>query len=215
MESAARTEASGRTANAARQFVQQARDILPENVPANMVLLGGFAARPQIPTMREVYGLRACSIAIYPMYRGLSRLLEMHVPPAASGLADRVGTLKSCWDNHDFFFVHHKDTDSRGEDGDFENKVHCIEQFDQHLSDVLEQESDVLIVIGDHNTPRTLENHSRHPVPVLLSSRACRPDRTRSFREREAMTGRLGQFHAKHLIARALGRALKLDKFRA
>jgi len=40
-------------------------------------LLRGFSVIPHIPSFDKKYGLKACSIAVYPMYRGITRLLGM------------------------------------------------------------------------------------------------------------------------------------------
>ena len=76
--------------------------------------------------------------------------------------------LKSEWNAFDFFFVHYKYTDSRGEDGDFDAKVKEIEKVDKGIPQILELKPDVLVVTGDHSTPAVLKSHSWHPVPVLL-----------------------------------------------
>ena len=44
--------------------------------------------------------------------------------------ADEMTALEQAWDEYDFFFVHIKKTDSYGEDGNFDAKVHEIEAVD-------------------------------------------------------------------------------------
>ena len=55
------------------------RIILKDDHPANMITLRGIAKRPPIPQFEEVYRLRAGAIAVYPMYRGLARLVGMTI----------------------------------------------------------------------------------------------------------------------------------------
>ena len=43
---------------------------------------------------------------------------------------DEIATLREQWSAYDFFFVHYKDTDKAGEDGDFDAKVQALERFD-------------------------------------------------------------------------------------
>src|ERR1051326_1103523 len=80
--------ASQRTAQAVNRFVAEATKVLEDDAPTNMVTLRGFARYPKIATMQEVYGLRAAAIAVYPMYRGLARLVGMDVLDAGATLTD-------------------------------------------------------------------------------------------------------------------------------
>src|SRR5207237_882483 len=93
---------SERTALAVNRFIEQAAIVLKDHAPTNMVTLRGFARYPQIRTMQEVYGLRPVAIAVYPMYKGLARLVGMTVAEAGSTLADQTETLRRLWGQHDF-----------------------------------------------------------------------------------------------------------------
>src|SRR5205814_2816224 len=64
--------ASTHTAEIVNAFVDQARTVLADSAPANMVLLRGFDRLPDLPRFPEVFGLRAAAVAAYPMYRGLA-----------------------------------------------------------------------------------------------------------------------------------------------
>src|SRR4051794_1047172 len=105
---------SQNTAKAVNHFVAEAGKALKNEAPTNMVTLRGFARPPAIDTMQEVYGLKAACIAVYPMYKGLARLVGMDVLDAGSTLTEQVDTLKRIWDKYDFFFLHYKYTDSTG-----------------------------------------------------------------------------------------------------
>src|SRR5207248_2830306 len=106
---------SQNTAKAVNAFVAEAGRVLKDQAPTNMVTLRGFARYPKVDTMQEVYGLKPVAIAVYPMYRGLARLVGMDIGDAGSSLGDQVATLKKLWDRYDFFFLHYKYTDSTGE----------------------------------------------------------------------------------------------------
>ena len=208
-------ESSGRTAHVAAEFLAQARKILADEPQANFHTMRGFAARPDLPTYEEVYGLRAAAIAVYPMYKGLARLVGMDVIGQAQTLAEQMDLLEQHWAEYDFFFLHYKYTDSTGEDGDFDAKVARTEDFDAALPRVAALEPSVLIVTGDHSTPAFLRNHSWHAVPTLLVSDCCRTDGRTAFSESESRQGGLGQFEAKHLMTLALANAGRLGKFGA
>jgi len=215
LDPVARHPDSQRTADVAREFIRQAREILRDDHPANMVMLRGFGRRPQLPTMKEVYGLNAAAIAIYPMYRGLARLVGMTILQPGSNLAEQIEVLKQHWNDFDFFFVHFKYTDSTGEDGNFAEKVRRIEELDAQIPRILDLKPDVLIVAGDHSTPSRLRSHSWHPVPVLLAAATCRPDRATRFGESDCLYGGLGQIEAKYLLPLALAHAGRLQKYGA
>ncbi len=204
-----------RMAGIANQFVAQAKKALAQHHPANMILLRGFSKRPQMPTMGEVYKLKPAAIAGYPMYRGLARLVGMEVLEAGTTIEDEFTALKKNYANYDFFFLHIKETDSAGEDGDFDRKVKIIEQIDKALAGLIDMEPDVVVVTGDHSTPALLKGHSWHPVPILLHSKWCRPDRVGEFSESACIFGGLGRFPAMQIMPLAMANALKLTKFGA
>jgi len=208
------SEAS-KMADIANQFIAQAGTRLAEHHPANMVLLRGFSRQPNLPTMSEIYKLKPLAIAVYPMYRGLARLVGMDVASTGTTLEDEFKTLKQNYANYDFFFLHVKWTDSAGEDGDFGRKVQILEQIDKTLPAVVNLEPDVLVVTGDHSTPSVLKGHSWHTVPVLLHSKYCRPDAVEKFSETAFLSGGLGRLQLTQVMPLAMANALKLTKFGA
>lgn len=216
LEPTARSAGSQRTAELLKEFIRQAREILKDEPKANLLTLRGIDKKPPIPTFEEMYGLKPGAIAVYPMYRGLARLVSMNVLDAGQTLNDQMSRLEQAWKEFDFFFVHFKYTDSTGEDGNFPEKVRRIEELDAAIPRITALKPDVLIVTGDHSTPSKMKSHSWHPVPVLLSAEErCRPDLCEKFGERECLRGGLGQFPAKYLMGFALAHAGRLDKFGA
>jgi 2,3-bisphosphoglycerate-independent phosphoglycerate mutase len=215
LEPKPRNAASRRTADVAAEFIHQASEILQDERPANMLTLRGIAKRPPIPSMEEVYGLRSAAVAVYPMYRGLARLVGMEVLPPMKDLEQQTAALEEYWDAFDFFFFHYKYTDSTGEDGNFDAKVGHIETLDARIPEIMALGPRVLIVTGDHSTPSRLQGHSWHPVPVLLAAETCRPDDVTQFGELACLRGGLGQFEAKYLMPLALAHAGRLQKFGA
>lgn len=209
------TPQAEKMAQLVRQWLEQAREILHDHRPANMVTLRGFAKDPGFPKFKEVFGLRAGAIATYPMYRGVAKLVGMEVLPTGETLEDELETLKEHFTAYDFFFFHVKKTDSAGEDGDFQRKVSVIEHVDEIIPEIMALKPDVLIVTGDHSTPTLLKSHSWHPVPTLLWSRRCRADAAQAFSEKECSRGELGRFRATDLMPLALANALRLTKYGA
>ncbi len=205
------------TAALINEWIGKAREILKDEHPANMLTLRGIASDPGLPRFPDVYGLRSACVAVYPMYKGVSRLVGMDVIEFdGESPADEFETVKSFWEAYDFFFVHVKPTDSRGEDGDFEGKAKVIETVDAALPALLDLKPDVLIVTGDHSTPSVLKSHSWHPVPTLLwAPNAARRDEGAAFGETACLKGSLGIFSATDLMPLALAHAGRLQKFGA
>lgn len=205
------------TAALINEWIAKTRAILKDEHPANALTLRGIASDPGLPRFPEVYGLRSACVAVYPMYKGVARLVGMDVIEfSGESPADEFATVKAFWGVYDFFFVHVKPTDSRGEDGDFEAKAKVIESVDAALPALLELKPDVLIVTGDHSTPSVMKSHSWHPVPTLLYAPGMtRRDPGKAFGETECLKGALGTFPATDLMPLALAHAKRLQKFGA
>lgn len=211
-----KNENSQRVASVVKKFLEEASRLLRDQPRANYILLRGFAQKPKIPTFQERFGLRACCIAVYPMYKGLASLVGMDlIDFEGTTIADQIRTLREVWNDYDFFFVHIKKTDSYGEDGNWKGKVSVIEDFDRHLSEFLELKPSVLAITGDHSTPSLLKGHSWHPVPLLIHSPYVLGRTSERFTERECLKGEIGIIPAKKIINLLLAHSLRLKKFGA
>jgi len=206
-----------RTADIVNKWIAAAREAIKDEPLANALTLRGFSGDPNLPKYHDVYKLRAACTAVYPMYKGVSQLVGMDVQTFAGDTpADEFAHVKTIWNDYDFFFIHVKPTDSRGEDGDFPGKVKVIEQVDAALPALLDLKPDVLIITGDHSTPAKLLAHSWHPVPLLLWAPATHMrDACQEFGERACISGGLGRFQATDLMPLALGHALRLERYGA
>jgi 2,3-bisphosphoglycerate-independent phosphoglycerate mutase len=203
------------TAALISELVGKAGKILADEVRANMILLRGYACYRKYPSLAERFGLKALAIAGYPMYRGIARLLGMEIAPQTDSIKAGFEVLRENYAKYDFFFLHVKPTDSRGEDGNFEAKVKVIEEVDLLLPQMTALNPDVLVVTADHSTPAALAAHSWHPVPVLLAAQTCRPDHVGRFGERACIQGGLGRMPMMYLMGQALAHARRLEKFGA
>jgi 2,3-bisphosphoglycerate-independent phosphoglycerate mutase len=206
--------ASERTAEIVRAVLARAREVLADEPIVNGLLARGFAGHTPLPGVEERFGLRAVALARYPMYRGVAKLVGMRVDEVPGSNAETVTLLEKCWGDHDFYFLHFKDPDTRGHDGDFDGKVAAIEEVDGLLPAITALQPDVVIVTGDHSTPTQLGEHSWHHVPTLIASRWARPSAER-FGESACRAGDLGVLRATDLMALALAHAGRLDKYGA
>lgn len=203
------------TAKIVEQFISQAREILASEHPANMLLLRGFAELPHLPPMSQIYNLHPAAIALYPMYKGLASLVGMEILATGNTTADEFTTLEENYQRFDFFFIHIKQTDSRGEDGDWKRKVEAIEEVDCFIPRIRKLNPEVIMVTGDHSTPAVLKSHSWHAVPFLLHASTCRVDDVEEFSEKACLRGGLGRMESSNILTLALAHAGKLDKYGA
>jgi len=207
--------ASQKTTRYLMEFLDQAKKILADEPQGNMLLLRGIAKHRRYPTLYERFKLNAYAIANYPMYRGISRLVGMDIAPVSQNLSTQIDELENSWDKYSFFFMHIKETDACGEDGNFEGKVAAIEETDALLPRITKMNPDALIITGDHSTPAAMRAHSWHPIPVALASKLARRDPVKEFSENACLGGGLGMFESKNLMNLALAHAGKLAKFGA
>lgn len=200
------------TARVLKELVKKAEETL-KGERANYILLRGYSKKPKIPSFQKRYKLNPACLAVYPMYKGIGKLLGMETLLAKEG--EEIETLKENKDKFDFFYLHFKETDMKGEDGDFLGKVKAIEKFDGLIPKILEMKFDVLALTSDHSTPSLLKSHSWHFNPFLLSSPYSLPDGFKKFTESNCAKGSLGIFPATKVMPLLLAHSLRLKKFGA
>jgi 2,3-bisphosphoglycerate-independent phosphoglycerate mutase len=203
-----------KTAAAVNAFMTKVMAVLKDQAAANGILLRGFSKRPDIPLFPERYGMGALAITTYPMYRGIAKLLGMKVEKEPKDYQEMVTILREHYERYQFFFVHVKETDVAGEDGNFPEKVKAIEMVDRIVSEIRALEPKVLVITGDHSTPCALKGHSWHPVPLLIAGDTGESDGI-AFFEKNCVRGSIGTIPAKELITLAMAYGSKLDKFGA
>jgi 2,3-bisphosphoglycerate-independent phosphoglycerate mutase len=208
--------ASEKTAEILRQWWAQANQLLAAHPPANSCLLRGISKDPGMPRFPEVFKMRSAAVAVYPMYKGVARLVGMDViEHNGETPAEEFQVVRQHWDEYDFFFVHIKKTDSYGEDGKFAERVHVIETVDEALPILLDLKPDVVVITGDHSTPAKLKRHSWHSVPVLIAADAARFGKPGKFGEAACVTGTLGPIRHVDILPLALAHAMRLGKYGA
>ncbi len=207
--------ASARSARVVSEFLRRAGEALAGEHPANGILLRGFASHRPYPSMADRFRLRAAAAALYPMYRGVAALVGMDMLRCATADDQIRAAELAAGEGYDLLFLHHKPTDSSGEDGDFEAKTAAVESFDRMLPGLLDAGFDVTCITGDHSTPCPMKLHSWHPVPVLVSGGPQRTGWSRRLTEREAASGALGTFMAVDLMPILLASAGRLEKYGA
>ncbi|MGI6784306.1 MAG: 2,3-bisphosphoglycerate-independent phosphoglycerate mutase [Aminivibrio sp.] len=216
MRYAAALEPGGeKMAAIANGFIRKVSEVLQGESPANGCLLRGFSSAPDIPLMDDLYHIKPVAVATYPMYRGLAKLVGMTVVEAGETPDQLFDTVGRLWDDYDFFFVHIKYTDSRGEDGDFEGKKKAVELVDGILPKLLALNPGVVAVTGDHSTPSLMASHSWHPVPFMIFGPHTRRGDSKAFGESECRVGAAGKIPGRNLVGLMLAHAGRLEKYGA
>jgi len=203
-----------KTASIIGSFMKKAVEVLKGEPVANGILLRGFSKRPDIPLFPEKYRMESLAITTYPMYRGIAKLIGMRVEKEPRDYAETVSILRDHYGKYQFFFMHIKETDVAGEDGNFKAKVEAIEGVDKIVPDIYALKPKVLVITGDHSTPCALKGHSWHPVPFLIVADTGERDGI-TFHEKNCLRGSGGTIYAKELMTLAMAYGLKLDKFGA
>ena len=215
LDARATEDAAEATAEAVRRLVTRLEEVLQDEPQANRLLLRGFSKLPDLPSMESLYRLRAGAFAGYPLYRGVASACGMAVIPCPKRIGGIVEVVAENWRDFDYFFLHVKQTDQAGEDGDFATKVAVLEEVDEALPKLLELSPTVLAITGDHSTPCPMAAHSWHPVPLLLHADLAFLDGAERFDELNTLRGALGTLPAHELMGLLLAHAGRLAKFGA
>ncbi len=203
-----------KTSRVLMKILEISREILKDEERGNFFLMRGYAKLPKIEKFEERWGLKAFGTASYPMYRGLAKLVGMYAPNNTPDFESEIRELEKNFEKYDFFYVHYKDADKAGEDGDWRKKVLALERFDSYIPRILKL-GGIVAITGDHNTPSTLKSHSWHYVPVLITSQKAGVPTAWSFTEREAIRGSLGIRKSYELMPILLACAGRLKRFGA
>lgn len=216
--------AAKQTAELVNSYTSKAIKVLKDKNPANGIIFRGFSNFPKLPQFKDVYSVKAGAIAVYPLYRGVARIVGMTVLGKPTNFEQEIEVLNNNYDKFDFFFLHYKDPDMKGEDKDFLGKVKTLEYFDSLLPKIISEDYkkfqegkfkfDVIAITGDHSTPSVIGTHTHHSVPLAIFGDFMKGfDKTQHFNEEECITGARGRILGVELMTILLANAKKLGKF--
>lgn len=214
---------TGRDAGVLIDLIMRSKDVLrghPVNQnrvrehrnPANLIWPWGQGCRPEMPALREQYGVEGAVISAVDLVKGLGVYagLEVVDVPGATGYFDTDYRAKAqyavaCLDHKDLVAVHVEAPDEAGHIGSISEKVRAIENFDKyvvgHLIDQLPAYDDFkLLVAPDHPTPISVRTHTREPVPFALYCTEHKADYITVYSERAAVDGVLGEIEGWRLM---------------
>lgn len=156
---------------------------------ATQVWLWGQGRSPDLPSFREVTGLRGALVTAVDLIRGLGVLTGMEIVevPGATGWYDtdyegkRDAALRTLAAGADVFLLHVEATDEAGHAGDLNEKIAALEAWDRRILAGLVEGLDAmgpwrLLLLPDHPTPVALRTHTTDSVPyVIVDSRSDGP----------------------------------------
>ena len=228
------SESAKKTASVLNKFAKKASSILSEAtinkdreknglLPANYFLIRGAGKVPKLPNFEEEYCLETACVAGGGLYKGIARMLGMHIIEderltggTTTDLAAKFEVTLDSLQYYDFVFTHVKGTDNFGHDGDVQGKTEFIKKVDKELARFLPEnykEDLVVMITGDHSSPCSFKDHSADPVPIIIYSPDCRRDEVEKFGESHAVKGNLGHVLGKHIMGIALNEMRLVQKF--
>ncbi len=159
----------------------------------------GQGKKPQVPTLKDRFGVEGSVISAVDLVNGLGRLAGLNVitVPGATGFLDTDYAAKGRYGlaslkDRDFLILHVEAPDEAGHMGRADLKAEAIERIDELiLGPMLEQLPSFgdfrLLLMPDHATPSKLKTHAPEPVPfALLDGKALRNDSAKKRRYTEA-----------------------------
>ncbi len=166
--------------------------------PANMIWLWGQGQSSSLPLFKERFGIGGGVISAVDLVKGMTKLIGLDPieVPGATGYYDTDYKAKAnyalkCLEEEPFVLVHVEAPDEASHNGDLDQKIKAIEDFDQlivgTIKDSLCQEPAFrLLVLPDHATPIQLRTHTSDPVPFAWCGHGIMSDEVEAFSERDA-----------------------------
>jgi len=144
------------------------------------IWLWGQGKSITIPSFKEKYDCSGAVISAVDLIKGigLSAGLEPIDVPGATGFLDtnfygKAEYAINALNEKDFVFVHVEAPDEAAHNGNIEDKIKAIEDFDEKvvgtiLMKIKQFSSYRIVVLPDHATPIQLKTHASDPVPFVI-----------------------------------------------
>ena len=186
--------------------------------PATSIWLWGQGRPPQLPTLKERFGLEGAVISAVDLIRGIGLYagLTPVLVPGATGYLDtnyagKVAATLEALRQVDLVFLHVEAPDEAGHSGDLTLKLQALEDFDAKVVGPLcaglhSLGDHRLLVLCDHFTPISVRTHTREPVPFVLFDSRTPGDRPQAFTEAHATATGLLLEQGAYLLPRLLER---------
>ena len=149
------------------------------DIPVTMIwLFWGSGQLPDMPPLKQIYGVNAAMTSGVDLLRGLARMLGMkflEIPGVTDGLdndyvAQASGALEAL-NEYDLVVIHIEAPDEAAHDGAIDDKIDAIQRIDKEVIGRLRtwRPGNLrMLIMPDHPTPIETQTHSSDPVPFLL-----------------------------------------------
>ncbi len=201
------------SADLINEFIEKSSNILENSkinkkrikgnlLPANILLTRDAGnSLPELPKKRNF-----TAIVGMPLEIGICKLANIKVLRFKYKQTDRYNIYKTLIENlrrtiraslkyikstnYNYYYIHFKETDIPGHDGNFKLKKLMLEILDREFFSQIRKLSDIRIALTcDHATPVSKKGHSADKVPVLIFDNIKR--KPQRFDERHAFKGTL------------------------
>ncbi|MCL1910630.1 MAG: cofactor-independent phosphoglycerate mutase [Leptospirales bacterium] len=148
-------------------------------IPESLWLWGG-GFKPSIKPLNERFGFKGFTISAVDLIHGIG--LAAGLSPCrvegATGYLDtnyegKAAAAFDCLEKGNFVYLHVEAPDESGHEGNVNNKIRAIEDFDKRVvGPVLEGlkrfKNHTVLAMPDHPTPVSILTHSGDPVPFCM-----------------------------------------------
>jgi 2,3-bisphosphoglycerate-independent phosphoglycerate mutase len=171
------------------------RRLKTSQLPANNIWLWGQGKAPQLLSYKEKYNLSGAIISAVDLIKGLGKYAGLNPikVPGATGYLDtnyrgKADAALNELENNDIVFVHVEAPDEASHNGNLQQKIQAIEQFDSLvvgtiLKGMQKFKEYKIMVLSDHATPLSLRTHSPEPVPVAIYNSQNEKNTKQTFSE--------------------------------
>lgn len=179
--------------------------------PGNLIWPWGGGKKPNMPTLKEKYGLSSAVISAVDLVKGIGTYAGMEIinVEGATGLANtnyegKADAALKAFESNDLVFVHVEAPDEAGHVKDYKLKVKTIEDLDKRLLGRIFEgmwEPYAVAILPDHPTPVQIGTHTRDPVPFVIAAPYLGPDDVLAFDEVSAKSGGFGLVENDYLLS--------------
>ena len=172
---------------------------------ANSVWFWSSGYKPEMKTLKELYGISGAVISAVDIIKGLGIFAGMDVikVEGATGLTDtnyegKAEAAVKALKDHDLIYLHVEATDEAGHAGDVDLKIKALEYLDERvvkyvIEETAKMDEDISIaVLPDHATPCEVRTHNHDAVPFIIYNPKEKPDDVQEYDEESCKNGSFG-----------------------